>query len=340
MDIIIRTSRLQRKAIQNALLFYIHLQNINFALAFKRLAKNGFIDSEAALNDGYKENALKMQEYVLQKTDKSEEEQKKFKKKKKTIEEWLNTICDSVFPFSEDSEEEKDEILLYVPDVTEEELYILKDALEFYMRIALGQWDEFTNSISPFSLSRLDDVKPYYTYRDQIFNIYNRNGHYDMSSSFGIGSKKLQEGVRRCYEMEHEILNQLEIAPYCGIYSMKWANDSEKLPSLYLEATYLFQFDGDKEKTIRQLDEMCLQKKKFSPSTNKTNKNCLSPYRIFSDQPDTLYLPIRNQNGVVYEPLEKGMYVYQKRNGYYVITKNEIKDITDQHLAENKDIYK
>lgn len=26
MDIIIRTSRLQRKAIQNALLFYIHLQ--------------------------------------------------------------------------------------------------------------------------------------------------------------------------------------------------------------------------------------------------------------------------------------------------------------------------
>ena len=35
MDIIIRTSRLQRKAIQNALLFYIHLQNTNFALAFK-----------------------------------------------------------------------------------------------------------------------------------------------------------------------------------------------------------------------------------------------------------------------------------------------------------------
>ncbi|MBU9871820.1 hypothetical protein KTQ89_05520 [Holdemanella porci] len=337
MDIIIRTSRLQRKAIQNALLFYIHLQNTNFALAFKRLAKNGFIDSEAALNDSYKENALKMQEYVLQKTDKSEEGQKTFKKKKKTVEKWLNTICDTVFPSYEESEENKDEILLYVPDVTEEELYILKDVLEFYMRIALGQWDEFTNSISPFLLSRLDDVKPYYTYRDQIFNIYNRNGHYDMASSFGIGSKKLQEGVRRCYEMEHEILNQLKIAPYCGIYSMKWANDSERMPGVCLEAKYLFQYDGDKEKAIRQLDDMSLQKKHYSSSINK---NCLSPYRIFSDQPDILYLPIRNQNGVLYEPLEKGMYVYQKRNGYYVISKYEIKNVMDQYPAENKDIYK
>lgn len=71
MDIIIRISCLQREAIQNALLFYIHFQNTNFALAFKRLAKNGFIDSEAALNDGYKENALKMQEYVYPKTQPS-----------------------------------------------------------------------------------------------------------------------------------------------------------------------------------------------------------------------------------------------------------------------------
>ena len=146
MDVIIRTSRLQREAIQNALLFYIHLQNANFVLAFKRLAKNGFIDSEAALNDDYKEYALKMQEYVFQKTDKSEDEQKAFKKKMKIVEGWLNTIPSS--------ENDKNEILLYVPDVTEEDLYMLKDVLEFYMRIALGQWGEFTNDSSPFILSR------------------------------------------------------------------------------------------------------------------------------------------------------------------------------------------
>lgn len=329
MDVIIRTSRLQREAIQNALLFYIHLQNANFVLAFKRLAKNGFIDSEAALNDDYKEYALKMQEYVFQKTDKSEDEQKAFKKKMKIVEGWLNTIPSS--------ENDKNEILLYVPDVTEEDLYMLKDVLEFYMRIALGQWGEFTNDSSPFILSRWDDVKKYYTYRDQIFNIYNRNGHYDMSSNFGIGSLQLQEGVRRCYEMKNEILNQLEIAPYYGVYSMKWANDSERMPGLCLEAKYLFQYDGDKEKAIRQLDDMCLQKKYYSSSTSK---NCLSPYRIFSDQPTILYLPIRNQKGVVYEPLENGMYVYQKRNGYYVISKYEIKNVMDQYPVENKDIYK
>ena len=333
MDIIITTTRLQREAIKNALQFYMSLQDAQFVLAFEKLAKNGYTTSESVLKEDYKEAALKMQEYVLQNTDKSEEAQKIFEKKQKAAEIWIDIICNP-YPSTETN---KDEVNLWLPSVSEESLYALKDILEFYMRIALGQWDEFTNSISPFSLSRLDDVKPYYTYRDQIFNIYNRNGHYDMSSSFGIGSKKLQEGVRRCYEMEHEILNQLEIAPYCGTYSMKWANDSEKLPSLYLEATYLFQYDGDKEKAIRQLDEACLQKKCFK---QPINKNCLSPYRIFSDQPDTLYLPIRNQNGVVYEPLEKGMYVYQKKNGYYVITKSEIKDITDQHFAEIKAIYK
>lgn len=92
MDIIIRTSCLQREAIQNALLLYIHLQSTNFVLTFKRLAKNGFIDSETALNDDYKEYALKMQEYVLQKTDKSEDGQKAFKKKMKIVEGWTNIL--------------------------------------------------------------------------------------------------------------------------------------------------------------------------------------------------------------------------------------------------------
>ena len=192
-------------------------------------------------------------------------------------------------------------------DMTEEEVILLQTYLDMPLRIAAGQWDrlkEFLMSTSfeykpwKFEMSSYDAMAIHY-YKNKSIDIYQKKG-FTTYASFGIFAKEFSEDVRELYDFYKVFMYEAGVK---GVYSStvsKTANTDSPLPISDFPYEHIDTCEGSEEEF----------KDRWKGRVDQ------EPLKVFSDEPDAVYLPIREYT---YAPIRKGNIVYRKRNGYYVI---------------------